>query len=75
MATQTHLMPEDEPHNGSHQDDEEDEGQEHGVLRAERAGWDEVGGMGGMGQGRMGRGGLAWMGWGGMRWGGWDWTG
>lgn len=39
VVAQTHLVPEDEPHDGSHQDDEEDEGQEHGVLWAERVGW------------------------------------
>lgn len=38
VVAQTHLVPEDEPHDGSHQDDEEDEGQEHGVLWAERVG-------------------------------------
>lgn len=46
VATQTHLVPEDEPHDGGHQDDEEDEGQEHGILRAERVGWERVDGMG-----------------------------
>lgn len=33
-------MPEDKADDGGHQDDEEDEGQEHGVLRAGGEGWD-----------------------------------
>lgn len=60
MAPQTHLMPEDEPHDGSHQDDEEDEGQEHGILQAEMVGWDMIEwvrtGQGGSGEDGMGTG-------------------
>lgn len=37
----THLVPENKPDDGSHQHDEEDEGQQHGVLQA-----GEKGGMG-----------------------------